>query len=90
MENVQCGLSTMSKQKNKLMTGIKTVENDEEIWTLNDEIQDLYSSFYKIDYEDKPVYFGKEEKLNKDKMLGLIKKLIVRIEQIIILSLKSP
>jgi len=36
------------------------------------------------------VYFDKEEKLNKDKMLGLIKKLIVRIERINILSLKSP
>lgn len=37
-----------------------------------------------------PVYFDKEEKLNKVKMLGLIKKLIVRIERINILSLKSP
>lgn len=37
---------------------------------------------YKIDYKDEPVYFDKEEKLNKDKMLGLIKKLIVRLEQI--------
>lgn|GEM_PF-1866330 len=36
------------------------------------------------------MYFDKEEKLNKVKMLGLIKKLIVRIERINILSLKSP
>lgn len=28
------------------------------------------------------MYFDKEEKLNKEKMLGLIKKLIVRLEQI--------
>ena len=34
------------------MTGIETVDNDEELWTLNDEIQDLYSSFYKINYKD--------------------------------------
>lgn len=33
--------------KNKLMTGIETVDNDEELWTLNDGIQDLYSSFFK-------------------------------------------
>ena len=38
--------------------------------------------YYKIDYKDEPVYFDKEEKLNKEKMLGLIKKLIVRLEQI--------
>lgn len=69
--------------KNKLITGIEIVDNDEELWTLNDEIQDLYSSFYKIDYKYEPVYFDKEEeKLNKDKMLGLIKKLIVGLEQI--------
>lgn len=29
------------------MTGIETVDNDEELWTLNDGIQDLYSSFFK-------------------------------------------
>lgn len=30
--------------KNKLMTGIETVDNDEKLWRLNDEIQDFYSS----------------------------------------------
>lgn len=65
------------------MTGIETVDNDEELWRLNVEIQDLYSSLYRIDYKDKPVYFDKvEEKFNKDKMLDLIKKLIIRLEQI--------
>lgn len=29
------------------MTGIETVDNDEELWILNDGIQDLYSSFFK-------------------------------------------
>lgn len=34
---------------------------DEKLWTLNDDIQDIYSSFYKIDYKDEPVYFDKEK-----------------------------
>lgn len=49
-----------------LLTGIYVVDNDEYIQKLNNEIQDLYSSYYKIDYNDQLVFFDKdqEKKIN--------------------------
>lgn len=44
---------------------------------LNNEIQEWYSSYYKINYNDEPVYFDRDqEKKDKYKMLDLFKKLI--------------
>ena len=64
-------------KKKELVTGIDVVDNDEYIQKLNNEIQDLYSSYYKINYNDEPVYFDKDqEKKDKYKMLDLLKKLI--------------
>ena len=65
------------EKSDRLLTGIDVVDNDDYIQKLNNEIQDLYSSYYKIDYNDEPVYFDKEqEKKDKYKMLDLLKKLI--------------
>lgn len=50
---------------------------------INDEIQDLYSSYYKINYNDEPIYFDKEqEKKDKYKMLALLRKLIKRLNEV--------
>ena len=50
---------------------------------VNDEIQDLYSSYYKINYNDELVYFDKEqEKKDKYKMLALLRKLIKRLNEL--------
>lgn len=70
--------------KNKeLVTGIDVVDNDEYIQELNNQIQDLYSSYYKINYNDEPVYFDKEqEKKDKYKMLDLLGKLIKRLNEV--------
>ena len=66
-----------------MLTGIDVVDNDVYIQKLNNEIQDLYSSYYKIDYNDEPVYFDKEqEKKDKYKMLDLLKKLIKRLNEL--------
>lgn len=43
-----------------LLTGIYVVDNDEYIQKLNNEIQDIYSSYYKIDYNDQLVFFDKD------------------------------
>ena len=43
--------------RKELVTGIDVVDNDEYIQKLNNKIQDLYSSYYKINYNDEPVYF---------------------------------
>lgn len=70
-------------KKKELVTGIDVVDNDEYIQKLNNEIQDLYSSYYKIDYNDEPVYFDKEqEKKDKYKMLALLEKLKKRLYEI--------
>lgn len=39
-------------KKKELVTGIDVVDNDEYIQKLNNEIQDLYSSYFKINYND--------------------------------------
>lgn len=70
-------------KKKELVTGIDVVDNDECVQKINDEIQDLYSSYYKIDYNDEPVYFDKEqEKKGKYKMLALLEKLKKRLYEI--------
>ena len=69
-------------KKKELVTGIDVVDNDEYIQDLNNEIQDLYSSYYKINYNDEPVYFDKEqEKKDKYKMLDLLGKLMKRLDE---------
>lgn len=70
-------------KKKELVTGIDVVDNDECVQKINDEIQDLYSSYYKINYNDEPVYFDKEqEKKDKYKMLDLPRKLIKRLNEV--------
>lgn len=70
-------------KKKELVTGIDAVDNDKYIQNLNDEISDLYSSYYKINYNDEPVYFDKEqEKKDKYKMLDLLGKLMKRLNEV--------
>ena len=70
-------------KKEELVTGIDVVDDDGYIQNLNDEISDLYSSYYKINYNDEPVYFDKEqEKKDKYKMLDLLGKLIKRLDEV--------
>lgn len=70
-------------KKKELVTGINVVDNDEYIQKLNEEIQDLYSSYYKINYKDEPVYFDKEqEKKDKYKILDLLDKLMKRLDEV--------
>lgn len=71
------------EKSDRLLTGINVVDNDEYIQKLNNEIQDLYSSYYKINYNNQPVYFDKkQEKKDKFKMLDLLGKLIKRLNEI--------
>ena len=71
------------EKTDRLLTEIDVVDNDEYIQKLNNEIQDLYSSYYKINYNDEPVYFDKEqEKKDKYKMLDLLEKLKKRLYEV--------
>ncbi|MFR7871160.1 MAG: hypothetical protein ACLU2L_01460 [Fenollaria timonensis] len=70
-------------KKKELVTGIDVIDNDEYIQNLNDEISNLYSSYYKINYNDEALYFDKEqEKKDKYKMLGLLEKLRKRLDEL--------
>lgn len=65
------------------ITGIDVVDNDEYIQKLNDEIQDLYSSYYHFDYKDEACFFDEEqEKKDKYKMLDLLEKLKNRLNEL--------
>ncbi|MDO4605478.1 MAG: RNA helicase [Helcococcus sp.] len=67
----------------ELITGIDIVDNDEYLQQLNEKIQALYSSYYKINYRDQPIYFDEDqEKADKEKMLVLLQKLIDRLNEI--------
>lgn len=64
-------------------TGIDAVDNDEFVQKINDEIYDLYASYYKIDYKDEAVYFDfEQEKKDKYKMLDLLNQLNKRLEEL--------
>ncbi|MDD6919330.1 MAG: RNA helicase [Peptoniphilaceae bacterium] len=70
-------------KKKELVTGIDVVDEDKYIQNLNDEISDLYSSYYKINYNDALVYFEKDqEKKDKYKMLDLLGKLMKRLNEV--------
>lgn len=71
------------EKSDHLLTGMDVVDNDVYIQKLNNEIQDLYLSYYKINYNNQPVYFGKgKEKEDKDKMLDLLGKLMKRLDEV--------
>ena len=67
----------------ELKTGIPAVDNDNELQTLNDEISELYSSYYEFDSHGQACWFNEEqEKSDKVRMLKLLSKLNARIAEI--------
>lgn len=67
----------------KFSTGIAVVDNDQELQKINDEIQDMYFSYYSFDCDGQSCYFDEErERADKGKMLSLLKKLRDRLDEI--------
>lgn len=67
----------------KAKTGIPAIDNDEALQTLNDQICELYSSYYEFDSHDMPCWFnGEKEKADKPRMLALLGKLNARIDEL--------
>lgn len=60
---------------------IEIIRNDKELMDLHQEIQDLYSSYY-VFTEDEVITNEEQEKEDKEKMLGLLGKLISRLNEI--------
>lgn len=71
------------KEKGRLLTGIEKVDNDKELWDINETIQELFASYYYFDYNDQACFFDeKQEKKYKYKMLALLEELKKRLYEI--------
>lgn len=74
---------TYSVARGKFVTGITVVDEDITIQTLNDKAQELYSSLYKFDVNDKACSFDKEKfVMIKPQLYGLLQTIIYRLKQI--------
>ncbi len=64
-------------------TGILVIDNDDALQALNNQICELYSSYYEFDSHDLPCWFNEEkEKVDKPRMLELLGKLNARIAEL--------
>lgn len=64
-------------------TGVPAVDNDEILQKLNEEISELYTSYYEFDSHGETCWFDKErEKADKQKMLNLLSKLNNRLAEV--------
>ncbi len=71
------------EEKGRLLTGIEKVDNDKELWDINETIQELFTSYYHFDYNDQACFFDEEqEKKDKYKMLDLLGKLMKRLDEV--------
>ena len=72
-----------NEEKGRLLTGIEKVDDDKELWDINETIQELFASYYHFDYNDQACFFDEEqEKEDKFKMLELLGKLRKRLDEI--------
>ncbi len=59
------------------------IDEDEDLQRINNQIMELFSSYYEFDSHDMPCWFNKEqEKADKSKMLELLKQLNDRLNEI--------
>ena len=64
-------------------TGIPVIDNDAALQALNDQICELYSSYYEFDSHDQACWFNEEqEKTDKPLMLEFLGKLNARIVEL--------
>ena len=67
----------------KKTTGVDIVDNDKIIQELNNQICDLYTSYYDFESDGEGCKFNKEkEKADKNLMLELLNKLISRLNEL--------
>lgn len=65
------------------LTDIPVIDNDAALQVLNDQICELYSSYYEFDSHDQACWFNEEqEKADKPLMLELLGKLNARIAEL--------
>jgi hypothetical protein len=67
----------------EVRTGIPVVDGDELLWAINDEISEIYCSYYEFDSHGQACWFNEEqEKKDKARMLELLGKLNTRLDEI--------
>ncbi len=67
----------------ELRCGIPAVDNDEALQALNDQIAQLYSSYYEFDSHGQACWFDEErECADKPRMLALLGKLNARLSEV--------
>ena len=49
------------EQKRRLLIGIEKVDNDKELWDINEIIQELFTSYYHFDYNAQACFFDEEQ-----------------------------
>lgn len=68
-------------EDNDLVTGIEAIDKDEVLMKLNDEINSLNNSNYRLK-NNSPVYDLKIARKNKNKMIVLLNRLNLRLNEI--------
>lgn len=72
-----------NSKTNEDSTGIDIVDHDKELKKINDEIQSMFFSYYYFDYKGQACYFDEDkERADKEKMLGLLRQLNNRLNEI--------
>jgi hypothetical protein len=62
---------------------LSIIENDDILQKLSQEAIDMYSGYYEFDSHDVPCWFNSEkEKAEKEEMLGIIGKIVSRLNEI--------
>ena len=72
-----------SVELHKSITGIDIVDNDNILQELNNQIQDLYLTYYEFGKAPQTCLFNKDrQKQDKERMLSLLSKLRARLNEI--------
>ena len=72
-----------SVELHKSITGIDIVDNDNILQELNNQIQDLYLTYYEFGKDPQTCLFNKDrQKQDKERMLSLLSKLKARFNEI--------
>ena len=83
LDFLQGPIWTSDSETGRPQTGIEAVDNDERLRELNYEIQDLFDSYYEFDSHGEACWFdGERERADKERMLGLISRLVARLDEI--------
>lgn len=72
-----------NEELHRTMTGVDSIDDNDEIQELNKKIQDKYSSYYEFNTHDQACWFNEDkQREEKEEMLELITNLIDKIDSV--------